>query len=412
MKIKTITCRQVLDSRRRPTLKTTVSLEDKSIGSFSVPSGASTGIHEAVELRDSNSQGIRQAIANTKGPIRNLLIGQNAYNQEKVDQLMIDLDGTKNKSKLGGNAIIGVSGAVCRAAAKSQKMPLFKYLGKLSGNNHFVLPTPLILMIEGGKHGDWITDIQEYMIIPQKNKFPKFTQRLEAGNKIYRQLKKILEKKGFSAKLGFEGAFMPPKISSNEQAFQLIVEAVKKAGYQLKNEVNLAIDAAASEFYHHHKYHLKSEKIKLNPKKWRDTIINWTKKYPLKSVEDPCGQENWTEWARLISILGKNTRIVGDDLTTTNAERIRKAHQEKAINAVIIKPNQIGTISETIKAINLAHSYKFITIVSHRSGETNDDFIADLAVGAGCPQVKFGAPSQKERLAKYNRLLQIEKELE
>jgi len=416
-KIKQIKAREILDSKGDPTIEAEVVLGDGVVGLAQVPSGASTGSSEAVELRDGDKsrysgKGVLKAVANVNGPISKVLIGQNAYEQRKIDQIMIDLDGTENKGNLGGNAIISVSMAVCRAAALSQKIPLYKYFGKLSGNSNFKLPQPLFLLLEGGKHGAWATDIQEYFIIPRKEKFAKFGESLRVGVEIFHTLEKLLYKKGYSVGIGFEGAFCPKEIKSNEEALQLLIEATEKAGYSLPDEIVLGIDGAASEFFEKGKYVLKSEKGKsLSPREWSERLIEWSKKYPILLMEDIYYEEDWDEWAFLTRKIGNRVQIVGDDLLATNVKRIQRAIDLNACNSVLIKLNQIGTVSETLNAIKLANLVGFPTIISHRGGETNDDMIADLVVGAGCGQCKFGGPDRGERIAKYNRLLKIEEEL-
>lgn len=403
MKIKKITAREILDSKGMPTLEVTAALEDGSIGIAGVPSGASTGKTEAVELRDGDKaryfgKGVLKAVRNVSQTINNLLTGKDAYNQENIDRLMIDADGTESKANLGGNAIVGVSTSVCRAAAVSQKLALYKYFGRLLGVNKFVLPQPQVLVLEGGKHGGWSTDIQEFFVIPKKEAFITFADRLRVGAEIFYHLGKILAEKKYAIGVGFEGAYCPNQITSNEEAFELIIQAVKQAGYKLPEQVVLGVDAAASEFL---------------PKKFSlEQIINWTEKYPIWSLEDMYDQEAWQDWQNLTNKIAKDKQIIGDDLLTTNVKRIQQAIKTKACNSVLIKLNQIGTVTETLAAIKLAHKAGFTTVISHRGGETNDDTIADLVVGCGSWQCKFGGPDRGERLAKYNRLLAIEKEID
>ena len=424
MKIKNIHAREILDSKGHPTVEAEVTLEDGTMALGQVPSGASTGSTEAVELRDGdskryNGKGVLKAEANIKTKIKDVLIGQDAYDQKKIDQLMIDADGTENKGRLGGNAIVGVSMAVCRAAAKSQNIPLYQYFGEISGNKKFVLPQPQILILEGGKHGNWSTDIQEYFVIPKKEKFETFKEKLRAGAEIFHALEKILKDKGWAVGVGYEGAFMPKQIKSNEQAFELMVKAVEKAGYKPEEEIVLGLDAASSEFFENGspsesegKYVLRSEGgAKLFPRQWTEKIIGWTKKYPIWSMEDMHAEEDWDEWVYFNSQVGYHVQIVGDDNLTTNVKRIQKAIDLKAVNSVLIKLNQIGTVTETINAIKLSDKAGFTTVVSHRGGETNDNMIADLVVGTSSWQSKFGGPDRGERVAKYNRLLRIEEQL-
>jgi len=417
MKITDVFAREILDSRGQPTVETEVTLEDgiKALGG--VPSGASTGKAEAVELRDGDQaryfgKGVLQAVENIKGPIKQALVGQDAYDQRAVDKIMIDLDGTENKGRLGGNALVGASMAVCRAAARSQKIPLYEYFGKLSGNTRFELPQPLILVLEGGKHGAWSTDIQEYFVIPKKEAFGTFKERIRVGAEIYKALEKILEERGYAVGVGFEGAFMPKEIKSNEEAFQLMVEATEKADYKIGEQIVLGIDGASSEFYAGGKYTLKSEGgTVLSREEWREKVIGWTQKYPIWSMEDMFAQDDWESWIAFTSKVGDHIQVVGDDLLVTNVKRIQKAIDQRAVNSVLIKLNQIGTVSETLDAIALSEKAGYATVISHRGGETNDDMIADLCVGTGSWQSKFGGVVRGERVAKYNRLLRIEEKL-
>jgi enolase len=417
MKITAVTAREILDSKGYPTVEAEVKLEDGIIALGGVPSGASTGAAEALELRDGDKsryfgKGVLKAIENIEGPIRETLVGQDAYDQRKIDKLLIDLDGTENKSKLGGNATTGVSMAVCRAAARSQKIPLWQYFGHLSGNTHFDLPQPLILVLEGGKHGAWSTDCQEYFVIPKKEAFPTFRERIRVGAEIFHALEELLESKGYAVGVGLEGAFMPKEMKSNEEAFELMMEATEKAGYQLPNQVVLGIDAASSEFYENGQYTLKSEGgTVLSGEEWLAKVIGWTQKYPIWSAEDMFAEEDWESWVEFTKKVGDHLQVVGDDLLTTNVKRIQKAIDQKACNSVLIKLNQIGTVSETLDAVALADKAGLTTVISHRGGETNDDMIADLAVGTSSWQSKFGGPDRGERVAKYNRLLRIEEKL-
>jgi enolase len=417
MKITDVTAREILDSRGVPTIEAEVHLEDGTTALGGVPSGASTGSTEALELRDKDEKryfgkGVLKAVENIKGPIKNALIGLDAYDQKTVDSTMVKLDGTENKSKLGGNATVGVSMAVCRAAARSKKIPLYEYFGELTGNSNFELPQPLILVLEGGKHGNWSTDCQEYFVIPKKEAFDSFGERLRVGAEIFHQLEKILVEKKYATGVGFEGAFMPKEIKSNEEAFELMIEATKKAGYNLPGQVVLGLDAASSEFYKDGKYVLKSEgNLELDKKEWLKKVLGWAEKYPIWSMEDMFAEEDWDSWAEFNRLVGDKVQVVGDDLLTTNVKRIEKAINLKAVNSVLIKLNQIGTVMETLQAILLSEKAGFTTIISHRGGETNDDLIADLTVGSPSFQSKFGGPDRGERVAKYNRLLRIEEKL-
>lgn len=417
MKIIDITGREILDSRGVPTVEAEVTLENGIKAMGGVPSGASTGEAEAVELRDGDKsrfkgRGVLKAVENIKGPIKEALIGKDANNQKAIDKTMIDLDGTENKGKLGGNAIVGVSMAICRAAARSQKIPLYEYFGRLSGKTKFQMPQPLILLLEGGKHGNWTSDCQEYFVIPKKDKFETFHERLRVGAEIFYALLKILEEKNYAIGVGFEGAFMPKELKSNEEAFLLMAQATEKAGYKLVDEVVLGIDGAASEFFKDGNYVLKSEGgLILSKEEWMEKVLGWTNKYPIWSLEDMFAEEDWDSWVAFTNNVGNKLQIVGDDLLTTNVKRIQKAIDLKAVNSVLIKLNQIGTVSETLDAIALSDKAGFTTVISHRGGETNDDMIADLCVGSGSWQSKFGGVVRGERVAKYNRLLRIEEKL-
>jgi enolase len=417
MKIVDLKAKEILDSKGDPTLEVLLTLENGARVVSKAPSGASTATTEAVELRDGDlsrykGRGVLKAVANVNTVIKQLLVNQKAEEQQKIDDLLIAADGTTNKAKLGGNAMVATSMAVCRAGARAQNLPLYGYLGQLLGNKKFILPEPLILLLEGGKHGDWATDVQEYLVIPKKDKFPTFANCLDVARKIFSTLEQILKEKGYNTSLGFEGAYCPPEIKSNEEAFQLMIAAVEKSGYRMGEQVVLGMDAAASEFFINGNYVLKSENNKqLTSQEWSNKILDWTKKYPILCLEDIFDQEDWPSWSKFNTQLAIGQLLVGDDLLTTNIERIKKAIKLKAVNSVLIKPNQIGTVSETLAAIKLAHEAGFTTVVSHRGGETDDDFIADLVVGAGSRYCKFGGPTKIERVVKYNRLLKIETEL-
>lgn len=416
MKISKIHARQILDSRGIPTVEVDVTLDNGNTATASVPSGTSTGTHEAVELRDGdkslfNGKSVLKAIENVNVTINKALSGEDAANQEKIDEMMIALDGTENKSNLGSNSILGVSIAICKAIAKSRNMPVYQYIGELSQNHSFGIPYPMVLMLEGGKHGNFATDIQEFMVIPQTDRFNRFQETLEATVKIFYCLEELLKKRNYSTGVGFEGAFCPKELSSNEEALQLLIEAIKAAEFQPEQDFSIAVDIASSEFFKNGKYILESEERKsYDPKEWTDKLIQWTKNYPITSVEDPHQEDLWESWTEITTQLGQTHQIVGDDLVVTNLQRIKKAIDKKAINAVLIKLNQTGTVTETLRAIALTKQAGWMSIVSHRSGETNDDFIADLAVGAGVSQCKFGGVQRGERISKYNRLLRIEEE--
>lgn len=413
MKIKNVIAREILDSRGNPTLETEIFLANGIHASASVPSGASTGKYEALELRDNNLDrynglGVLKAIENVNLKIKKILENKDWKNQNEIDDALIKLDGTKNKSNLGANAILSVSMSFCRATSKSKNLELFEHIGQIYDNNKFSIPNPLALLIEGGKHGNWSSDIQEYSILPTRI-FPNFKSKLEAIIKIFNELLALLNEKKYSTGVGFEGAFCPQELKSNEDAFKIILKAIEKASFKPKIDFNLGIDVASSELFKNGNYILKSEKNKkLKPEEWLAKLIEWGNKYPLYLFEDVFGEDEWESWTKLTKIMGDQKIIVGDDLTVTNVKIIAKAISKKAINSVLIKLNQIGTVSETLEAVKIAKKAKLKTIVSHRSAETNDSFIADFAVGVNSDMVKFGAPNRGERIAKYNRLLKIE----
>lgn len=418
MQIAAVEALEILDSKGTPTVEVTVTVDDGTQASAAVPSGASTGATEAVEVRDDDQdryfgQGTQLAVAHVTGPLAAAIQGFEVTQQGQIDEALIEADQTELKSNLGGNAILGVSMAVCRAAAQTQGVELFQYFGRLIGNADFVLPQPMILLLEGGKHGNWATDIQEFMMVPRRESFPSFAEQLRAGAEVWHQLGKLLADKNYSTGVGFEGAYAPQEISSNDEAFKLIEQAVQAADYTLGEEIILAIDAASSEFYQDGKYLLRSEdNAQLSPPEWTQRLKKWMQQYPLWSIEDPYDQEAWADWAEFRANLEPYVQLVGDDLLTTNLKRIQRAIDERAVNSVLIKPNQIGTITETLQAIELSQQSQLATIISHRGGETNDDLIADLAVGTVARQCKFGGPDRGERLAKYNRLLHIEQQLQ
>lgn len=412
MKITSIKAREILDSRGNPTVSATVVLDNGVKAEAAVPSGASTGRYEAVELRDGkadryNGLGVLHAVKNVNETLAEVLVGRDVEDQAGLDQVMIDLDGTPNKSKIGANAILAVSMALARAAAFGYKIPLYAYLEKIGNfNTQPLMPVPLFNIINGGAHADWATDIQEYMIMPTGAK--NFAEALEMGTETYHALKKIIEETGQLATVGDEGGFVPDS-KTNEEPFAAIMKAIEAAGYKPGADIVLAIDAAASAWYRNGQYHLKKDGPRDAAK-----LLSWyeelTKKYPLVSIEDPFGEDDWQSFEAITKKLGSQAQIVGDDLYVTNKARLERGIQQKATNAILIKLNQIGTVSETIEAIKLAQANNFKTIISHRSGETLDDFIADLAVASGAGQIKAGAPAREERVAKYNRLAQIEEE--
>lgn len=417
MKISEITAVQILDSRGNPTIKVSVCVDDKHWGSFSVPSGASTGVHEALELRDGgepfNGLGVEKAVANVLGPIRSALLGQNPTNQAAIDKLLIELDGTKNKSKLGANAILGVSGAVTRAAAVALGKPLYQYLREIfddKSGGKYVMPKMYFNIINGGAHADNNVDIQETMIVPQKG---TIEENLRIASEVYHALKKVLESANLATGLGDEGGFAPD-LDSNTKALDIVLEAIQKAGYKAGKDVCLALDIAASELYrpdNDAKYVLKGDGTALTAQQ----LCSWYKEligdYPIVSIEDGLAQDDWEGWIHMTSRIGGSVQLVGDDLFVTNVARIQQGIDNRAANAVLIKVNQIGTIIETFEAIRLALKNGYKCMISHRSGETEDSFIADLAVATGVGQIKAGAPARGERIAKYDRLLEIEQEL-
>ncbi len=404
MKIKDIFAMEILDSRANPTLMTKVILEDSSVGSACVPSGASTGQFEAVELRDGGKRymgkGVEKAVSNVNTTIKNALVGSDCC-QRKVDETLIKIDNTENKSNLGANAMLAVSLACARAAADSYKIPLYKYLG---GINAKILPTPMLNIINGGAHADNNVDIQEFMISP--NGFETFREKIEASVNVYHTLKGLIKGGG----VGDEGGFAP-SLSKDEEALDLICEAIEKAGYKLKEHFSLCLDIASSEWYKEGSYHLpKSGKVYS-----QDELLKYYEKlcsdYPIVSLEDPFGEEDWEGFSKITEKMKGKVQIVGDDLFVTNSKRLEKGILTNSASAILVKLNQIGTLSETLDAINLAKSNGYNTIISHRSGETCDTFISDLAVGVNAGQIKTGAPARSERCEKYNRLLEIEKEL-
>ena len=417
-KIETIEAREILDSRGNPTVEVQVGLSSGVTAIAAVPSGASTGTFEALELRDGDAMrygglGVQKAVANVNGPLREALVGMEAEdNQQEIDAAMLHLDGTENKSKFGANAILGISLAVCRAAAKEKKMPLYAYIGAIAriGTQTINTPIPMFNVLNGGKHSDSGLCIQEFKIIPIG--ITTFPEQLRAGSEIFHALKKLLEKNGYSSGVGDEGGFSP-KLESNAQALAFIVEAIGLSGYQAGTEVCIGLDAAASSFYdgQSNKYIIQPEGMALDSAQLIDLYKQWINTYHIISLEDGLAEEDWSGWKSMNEQLGETTMLIGDDLLVTNVKRLEKAIEEKACNSVLIKVNQIGTLSETIACIKLAKEHSMRTVVSHRSGETTDDFIADLAAGCGCEFMKSGSLSRGERICKYNRLLKINSEL-
>ena len=405
--IKSVTAREILDSRGNPTVEVEVKLEDKSIGRAAVPSGASTGAFEAAELRDGGSRylgkGVETAVKNVVLKIAPAVIGMKADDQRLLDEKMIALDGTKNKSSLGANAILGVSLATARAAAISSNQSLFKYLG---GSSAKTLPVPMMNILNGGAHADTNVDIQEFMIAPIGAQ--SFKESLRWGAEIYHSLKSVLKKKGLATSIGDEGGFAP-NLESNRAALDLILVAIENAGFKAGTQIALAMDVAATEFFEDGKY--KFEGKLLTSEQMIAYYSELVSAYPLVSIEDPLDEDDWSGWAKLTAELGEKIQIVGDDLFVTNIERLTRGIESKTANALLVKVNQIGSLTETIDAVNLAHKNNYKSMMSHRSGETEDTTIADLAVALNCGQIKTGAPARSERVAKYNQLLRIEEEL-
>lgn len=411
-KITKIIGREILDSRGNPTVEVDVYLSDGSMGRAGVPSGASTGSHEAVELRDGDKKrfggkGVTKAVNNVNTEILKKLKGK-SWNQKTLDTVMIELDGTENKGRLGANAILGVSLAFAKATAISEKKPLWKYFKDISKTKEIKLPVPMMNILNGGSHALNSTDLQEFMIMPTGAK--TFKQALQWGTEVFHELKKILKDKGLNTSVGDEGGYAPT-LPTNEAAIEVILEAITKAGYLPGKDISIAIDAAASEFYKDGKYVLATENKTLTSEEMIAFYENWVSKFPIVSIEDGLAEDDWSGWSLMTKKLGKKIQIVGDDLFVTNINRLEKGIQEKAGNSILIKLNQIGTVSETISAIQMARDAGFTAVVSHRSGETEDATIADFVVGLGTGQIKTGSLCRSERVAKYNQLLRIEESL-
>jgi enolase len=406
--ISDVRAREILDSRGNPTVEVEVILDDDSVGRAAVPSGASTGAFEAVELRDGGKRylgkGVEKAVRAVEDLILPEILGFDATEQRLIDQTMIDLDGTPNKAKLGANAILGVSLAAAKAAAVSANLPLYRYLG---GPNAYLLPVPMMNIINGGAHADSDVDFQEFMIAPIGA--PTFADALRTGAEVYHTLKGVLKAKGYSTGLGDEGGFAP-NLPSNRAALELISEAIEKAGFKIGSEVALAMDVAASEFFKDGKYHVEG-KVKTT-----DEMIEFYSKmvsdFPIVSIEDPLAEDDWDAWIKFTAALGERIQIVGDDHFVTNTQRIERGIELKSANALLVKVNQIGSLTETAESVEMSHRAGFKTMMSHRSGETEDTTIADLAVAFNCGQIKSGAPARSDRVAKYNQLLRIEEDLD
>ncbi len=414
--VERVTAREILDSRGNPTVEVDVVLDTGDRGRAAVPSGASTGAHEAVELRDGDrgryqGRGVLKAVANVRGPIARALSGADVLDQRAIDERLIALDGTANKSKLGANAILGVSLACARAAAAATHQPLYRSLApdrSLAPNSQSLLPVPLMNILNGGRHAQTRVDFQEFMVAPAGA--PTYREALRWGAEVFHALKEILHESGLSTGQGDEGGFAP-ELETNEDAMRLLVQAIERSGHRPGDEVFIAIDPAATEFYRDGRYRLKGEGKVLDSEELIDVWQGWVGRYPLVSVEDGLAEDDWNGWERLTQRMGEGVQLVGDDLFVTNVVRLRRGIETGVANSILIKVNQIGTLTETLETIDTARRAGYTTVISHRSGETEDPFIADLAVATGAGQIKAGAPSRSERVAKYNRLLRIEEEL-
>lgn len=410
-KIAKIHAREILDSRGNPTLEAEVTLEDGSFGRAMVPSGASTGSKEAVELRDGDKtrylgKGVQKAVANVNGAIAQALRGFDANDQEGLDRRLIDLDGTENKGRLGANALLGVSLANAHAVAASKKMPLWQYLAV--DKNDISLPVPMMNIINGGAHADNNVDLQEFMVLPVG--FDSFSEALRAGTEIFHALKSVLKGRGLSTAVGDEGGFAPD-LRSNAEALDTILEAIGKAGYHAGEDVLLGLDVASTEFYENGKYHLVGEGKRLSSEQFVDFLADWCNEYPIVTIEDGMAEDDWAGWKALTQRLGNKVQLVGDDLFVTNPKIFKEGIEQGVANAILIKVNQIGTLTETLEAIAMAHHARYAAIVSHRSGETEDTTIADIAVATTATQIKTGSLCRSDRVAKYNQLLRIEQQL-
>ena len=407
--IEDVKARQILDSRGNPTVEVDVKLSCGVVGRAAVPSGASTGIYEALELRDGDNsmycgKSVLQAVDNVNTLIAVELIGEDASNQYEIDRIMLDLDGTENKSKLGANAILGVSLAIAKAVSLAHEMPLYRYLG---GINAVTLPVPMMNIINGGAHADNNVDVQEFMIAPVGAN--TFQEALRMGAETFHALKKVLNSKGLATSVGDEGGFAP-NLSSNAEAIDVILTAIRNAGYNT-DQIKICLDVASSEFYKDGKYVLEGEGVTLSKSEMVDLLANWVDKYPIISIEDGMAEEDYEGWKMLTERLGEKCQLVGDDLFVTNTKRLADGIENGIANSILIKVNQIGSLSETLASINMAHKAGYTAISSHRSGETEDTFIADLAVATNCGQIKTGSASRSDRIAKYNQLIRIEQEL-
>ena len=408
-KIKEISGRQILDSRGNPTVEVDVELNDGSKGRAAVPSGASTGKHEAVELRDGGDlylgKSVQNAVENVNGPIKSEIVGMEATDQRAIDRAMLLLDGTENKSKLGANSMLGVSLAVAKAAATSLQQPLYRYLGGASAH---VLPVPMMNVLNGGEHADNNIDLQEFMIMPTGA--ASFSEALRWGAECYQTLKLVLEEKNLSTAVGDEGGFAPD-LESNEAAVQLLVEAIDRSGFIPGEDITIALDPASSEFFENENYHLEGEQRWLSQIEMAEYYSDLAERYPIVSIEDGMAEEDWDGWLEITKRIGSKVQLVGDDLFVTNTQRLEQGIEKGVANSILIKVNQIGTLTETLETVDLATQNGYTSVMSHRSGDTEDTTIADLAVATNCGQIKTGAPARSERVAKYNQLLRIESEL-
>ena len=409
--IRSVVAREILDSRGNPTVEADVVLENQICGRAAVPSGASTGVHEAVELRDGDAgrylaKGVLRAVENVNTVIAPALVGENVFNQRTIDQMLINLDGSSNKGRLGANAILSVSMAAARAAAASLGIPLYRYIG---GTNACILPVPMMNILNGGAHADNNVDPQEFMIVPAGA--GNFSESLRMGVETFHALKSVLKKKGYATSVGDEGGFAP-NVKSSEEALDLIVEAIQNAGYKPGEQVFLALDVAASEFFEDGQYHFKkSSGARLTADEMIKLYERWTQRYPIISIEDGMAEDDWQGWVSLTAELGEKIQLVGDDVFVTDTKRLQQGIADGVANGILIKLNQVGTLSETMDTIELAKVDGYTTVISHRSGETEDAFIADLAVASNAGQIKTGSASRTDRIAKYNQLLRIEEEL-
>lgn len=404
--------RQILDSRGNPTVEVDVYTSNGSYGRAAVPSGASTGVHEAVELRDNDSErymgkGVQNAVSFVNSVINDSLEGEYLFDQKAIDRKLIEIDGTENKSRIGANAILGTSLAVAKAAASESSMSLFKYVG---GAGAYTMPVPMMNILNGGSHADNKIDIQEFMVMPFGAE--SFSEGLRMGTEIFHHLKAVLKAKGYSTNVGDEGGFAP-NLGSNEEAIEFVLEAIEKAGYKAGEQIWVALDAASSEFYDgdKKKYVFESTGKEMTSDEMVDYWKTWSEKYPIISIEDGLDEDDWEGWKKLTAAIGNKVQLVGDDLFVTNTKRLEKGIKEESANSILVKVNQIGTLTETIEAVQMATANSFTSVMSHRSGETEDTTIADLAVALGCGQIKTGSASRSDRMAKYNQLLRIEEEL-